>query len=477
MTYDGTNVKLYYDGKLMVDYTISLNTGDGDVNFGKWGNDYFVGKIDEVRIWNIALDSIQIRENMHLSLSGTESGLISYWQFNEANGNTLKDFISGNYGSLHNMDNSDWISSTIPFGGGDSDSQTEANGNVSFTDTDLNIYYNSQSSANVIASKIDTIPNLNPNGADSIFSSQYWVIHRYGNGNFDADLTFTLQEDLTAEDENNPSQIKLYTRGSTADTDWAEIAQATQIDATNNTATFSGITGFSQFIIGKQLPRVNLEITAYLEGAMNGTVMDTTLNNSGLLPLSQPFNTSPWDYAGTENVAAIPTTDIVDWVLIELRDTTDVNLATSQSILARKAVFINKEGKIVDTDGTLNPILFTNVKVEDSLFVVLWHRNHLGIISAVPLTESNGVYSYDFSTAITQAYLSGQKLINGKAAMIGGDLNNDDTIDNNDHILWKTKAGETGYHKEDANLDSQLDNIDKNEIVIPNMGSNSNIPD
>ena len=477
MTYDGSKAKAYYDGKLMREVYINLHTGDGKLYLGKWYNDFFDGKIDEVRIWDIALDSTQIRENMHISLTGYENGLISYWQFNEKANDATFDYVNKSTGLFSSMDSSNYVISTIPFGVGMSDSQTEANGNVSFTNTSLDINYNSQNAASITASRIDTIPNINPVDEDYEFIDKYWVIHRYGDGNFNADLTFTLQENLTVNDENNPSQIKLYIRGSTADTAWAEIAVASTVDAANNTVTFNGITGFSQFIIGREVSRLNVKIIAYLEGAMNGMLMDTTLNSNALLPLFQPFNTSPWNYTGTESVSAIPSTDIVDWVLIELRDTTDVSLATPQTILAQKAVFINKEGDIVDTDGIVNPILFENVKVQDSLYVVLWHKNHLGIISAVPLTKTNGVYNYDFSTAISQAYLSGQKLSNSKATMIGGDLNSDGTIDTNDHILWKTKAGETGYHKEDANLDSQLNNKDKNEILVPNIGSSTNVPE
>ncbi len=477
MTYDGSNAKLYYDGKLMVDEAISLNTGNGDVYFGKWREDYFDGKIDEIRIWNVALDSIQIRESMHLPLTGNENTLLSYWQCNEENGNRLFDWVGSNTGNLYNMDDNDRVSSTIPFGPGDSDSQTEANGSVTFLETDLSIYYNSENGANVTAYRIDTVPNLMPIGVDSVFSSQYWLVHRYGNGSFDANLSFTLQENLTAEDEAYPSQIKLFTRGTTADTAWAEITQAASVNSIDNTATFGGISGFSQFIIGRGTPCVNLEIKAQLEGAINGTQMNTSLNSSGLLPLSQPFNISPWNYTGTESVSVIPNTDIVDWILIELRDTTEVSLASPQTMFAQKAVFVNKEGNMVGMDGIVNPILFEDVKVHNNLYVVIWHRNHLGIITAVPLTRTNGIYSYDFSTAVSQAYLSGQKLVNGKAAMVGGDANNDGTIDTNDLLLWKTKAGERGYENTDVNFDGEVDNKDKDDIGVPNAGSISNIPE
>jgi len=107
LTYDGSTAKLYYDGNYVAHLDISLNTGAHDLWFGRWENSYFDGKIDEMRVWNIALDSIQIRENMHLSFSGSETGLIGYWQFNEESGNLLSDIVGGNNGGLQNMDNAD----------------------------------------------------------------------------------------------------------------------------------------------------------------------------------------------------------------------------------------------------------------------------------------------------------------------------------------------------------------------------------
>ena len=62
-----------------------------------------------------------------------------------------------------------------------------------------------------------------------------------------------MNEDFTIDDETNPAQIKLYTRSSTADTNWVYLADATSINANDNKATFSAIAEFCQFIIGKHI--------------------------------------------------------------------------------------------------------------------------------------------------------------------------------------------------------------------------------
>ena len=167
------------------------------------------------------------------------------------------------------MTDDDWIESTIPFGAGFSDSQTEAAGTVDFTDTGLSIFFNSQNGAEITVTRIDTIPNINPSEPDTVFDAQYWVVNRYGTGSFDADLTFTLSEDLTAEDESDPSRISLFTRSSTADTNWVYLTNASSVNAAGNKATFDGITDFSQFIVGRYQQSLDSPQNVTIE--INGT--------------------------------------------------------------------------------------------------------------------------------------------------------------------------------------------------------------
>jgi len=74
------------------------------------------GKMDEVCLWNYARTQQEISENMYHVLVGTETGLVSYWQFNEGTGTIAHDYVSGNDGTLTNMDNNDWVLSS-PFVG------------------------------------------------------------------------------------------------------------------------------------------------------------------------------------------------------------------------------------------------------------------------------------------------------------------------------------------------------------------------
>ena len=43
----------------------------------------FVGQIDRVSVWNVALTQAEIRSNMNAQLKGDEPGLVAYWKFDE----------------------------------------------------------------------------------------------------------------------------------------------------------------------------------------------------------------------------------------------------------------------------------------------------------------------------------------------------------------------------------------------------------
>lgn len=51
----------------------------------------FKGLMDELRLYNRALSATEIRETMCRRISGNESGLIGYWNFDETSGDVLKD--------------------------------------------------------------------------------------------------------------------------------------------------------------------------------------------------------------------------------------------------------------------------------------------------------------------------------------------------------------------------------------------------
>ena len=129
-------------------------------------------------------------------------------------------------------------------------------------------------------------------------------------------------------------------------------------------------------------------------------------------------------------------------------------------------------------DGTSS--LTFNVTIEDNLFAVIWHRNHLAILSANPLTYIGDTYLYNFSTVPGQAYgTDAQKNLGGGIyGMIAGDVDASGLIDQDDKtIYWESSAGTNGYKNSDLNLNTEVDNKDKDDFWVPNLGSESYVPE
>jgi len=103
----------------------------------------------------------------------------------------------------------------------------------------------------------------------------------------------------------------------------------------------------------------------------------------------------------------------------------------------------------------------------------------LGVLSADELNYSGGIFDYNFTSGLGQAYGSGQKdLGSGFYGLIGGDANSDGIISELDLTeKWDLEAGEYGYYFGDMNMDTEVDNKDKNELWFQNLGSSSTIPE
>jgi len=105
-TFDGTNYRLYLDGEEINNSTLyqgktPLSTEKVDMI----GDHLFVGKIDEVRVWNVVRTGEQIKTNMDKSLTGNESGLVAYYPMDVNNNWEIIDKSSnGNHAQIVNAE-------------------------------------------------------------------------------------------------------------------------------------------------------------------------------------------------------------------------------------------------------------------------------------------------------------------------------------------------------------------------------------
>lgn len=122
----------------------------------------------------------------------------------------------------------------------------------------------------------------------------------------------------------------------------------------------------------------NINLTLFLEGPFNTTNMNANLDLSS--QLTQPYTSM---YSGTESVASgffTSHTDIVDWVLVELRTGTDASTKA-----AARACFIKSDGSIVDLDGSSAVDFIGLDPAITEYYAVVYHRNHLPVMSSIPV--------------------------------------------------------------------------------------------
>jgi hypothetical protein len=142
-----------------------------------------------------------------------------------------------------------------------------------------------------------------------------------------------------------------------------------------------------------QVGQLQLAVKALLGGPYSVTagLMNDDLRTLGYIPLTQPYLTTPVvspnvPYAFPVTVANMATTNavlavsgpnaIVDWVVVELRSGSN-NTVMISSLPA----LIQRDGDIVMASDGVSPLTFTGV-APGAYFVVVRHRNHLGIMSA-----------------------------------------------------------------------------------------------
>ncbi len=155
----GKSMKLYIDGILdasssfTTNYTVTTSEALG-IGFKPNFGEYFDGSLDDVRIWSTARTAAQLKEYMYTPLSGTETGLVGYWNFEEGSGTSLDDrSANSNTGTLLNSDGDEYITGNTSYaatvdnsylslrlGGSDIDDQTSASAVITSLPANGKIY-------------------------------------------------------------------------------------------------------------------------------------------------------------------------------------------------------------------------------------------------------------------------------------------------------------------------------------------------
>jgi|GEM_PF-1973852 len=206
---------------------------------------------------------------------------------------------------------------------------------------------------------------------------------------------------------------------------------------------------------GETLP--GLDICVQLEGVYN--IFEGNMNNNletmDVLPQSQSYNEAPWNYNGTEQNEI---SNVVDWLLVSFRTGVESNTQ-----IARTAALLKTDGCIYFPNENILPAEF-----DTPVYIVVEHRNHIGVMSAEPVNMVNNTLTFDFRT--TQTYKNagsyGQKqLANGTWCMYTGNMEPNESgydINGGDKSIWVNDNGTFNeYLPSDLNHDGDINGADK----------------
>lgn len=256
-TYDGTNMKIYVNGveRNSIAQTGAIDVSASTFKIGTWaGGNFWTGQLDEVRVWNTARTANEVRESMHLTLSGCETGLVSYYQFNEGAGTTLGDNAgSANNGTIAGA--ATWNASAVNVGNDASTNSNSQTLNVpagpstqTFAAANAVIRFFNHSAVEDVTVTYQAFTPNTTTGADgiTILSNPMWTVNKSSaSATMLVDYTFTFPAATFTSLE--PAKYSLYWRPMNAHGNWTKIATAHSVTAT--TAGFGKINLGGQFMV------------------------------------------------------------------------------------------------------------------------------------------------------------------------------------------------------------------------------------
>ena len=248
--------------------------------------------------------------------------------------------------------------------------------------------------------------------------------------------------------------------------------------------------GVSIPVPGTDPDPVRLSMKILLEGPYDQSagLMNDALRANDKLPWRPPYSflnnqqlaTNMLESNMSSFIRSITGSDApVDWVLVELRDPN--NQAT---IVYARTALVQRDGDVVMQNGQ-GP-LSCNIAA-GSYYVVVKHRNHLGIMTAAPVPLNLNTATIDFTIPGTATYgTNARKQVGTRMVMWAGDAKGNGTVQytgtNNDRDPILTAVGGTTpnstigpvYDLRDTNMDGVIKYTgagnDRDPILI-NVGS------
>ncbi len=244
---------------------------------------------------------------------------------------------------------------------------------------------------------------------------------------------------LTATTLENISLAVLYD-GSNGDGFSSRTLQATTLENISLAVLYEGGNGdgfdvdqITGFLDPNQVVDLRIRATVFLQGprlnAVDDGLMNDDLRSSTLIPKISPYDAG--DVISDSNVfnnggisgTGLSQDNIVDWVWIEIRSSSDNTLVVDGT-----SALVQRDGDIVALDGTSDVILRG---LTGNYFITIKHRNHLGIMTqttrALSVAPSPNI---DFTNNATTVFGTNARvqLGNGDMALWSGNVNGDTIV-------------------------------------------------
>jgi hypothetical protein len=369
------------------------------------------------------------KTNANVVLAGNMvvNGVLNFSEINNKLVLGSHNLTLGSTGSVTNAGSNKYVVAT---GAGKFIKPISANGTLTFEvgDADAATNYSplscaitgtSYTSASLGVNLVNAVHPQKP-GTSNDYLTRYWSVDQNGTiGNYNNILTgtYVVTDDVVGTQANIDGAV--WNGSVWAYTNAGNSGNTVTASTTVGDIDFTGFTG-----------RAFFNLTAYLQGYMNGGSMRPVLLNSGI--------------GGA-------TASQCDTITIQLRNAS-----------APYGVAHSFTG-VIGTNGQLQCV-FPASAIGNNYYVAVKHRNVLETWSANTVTLVNNG-SYNFSTGSGQAYGGNMTQVGSFWCFYSGNIDAvtpDDNIDLLDYPVWETDYNnlEVGYFRSDLNGDGSVDLID-----------------
>ncbi len=291
----GDKMKLYINGRMVAqsatNITGTTNNVTSPLRFGYASTGYnnaqkFFGNLEEWQFYNVALSACELRQRKHILLSGTETGLKAYYQFNEPGSSDFNDFTGGWIGTK--LNGATAIASDLSAGTGGSDcveiASTEYVYNFNSTDLSNTLqlrFPGITPNGNLNGSYLEAIPvGGNPNPGSNMLPG-YWIIDNYGDNTDKLQTNITFRLPNSALTDGDMSHYTLYKRPSNGSGVWTAFPiNGISLDAGNNSININNIPSFSQLVITSTVSVLPLQLISFDGALINGDAVLQWLTNN-----------------------------------------------------------------------------------------------------------------------------------------------------------------------------------------------------